>query len=192
MDTIQTVRIFSVFKYIIYFIVIVIVFSNFLIGFYEGKGMSENLLELGKTFFLSTLKLSEESQKIIDNGGVIILKDGFMNTFLYMFKTYASLISSILMIIFWINSFAWIIGRSPFSDTGNVFRNIIMALFLFYIIQITAILSFEGLKGNIKGITGENSISFYLLLPFTCFKTFFFALKYILKPIVEFGNKINI
>jgi hypothetical protein len=179
------VRIFSI------LVIIIALLSNVILNMYNHEPFSKSVLEVGESFFLSTLKLSQESKKIIDNQGIIDLKTTFTYNSLNVLRIYSSLFTSIILIFFWIKIFAWLVSRSFISDTGSSFRNYFMAIIIFYMFQIVFILSYAGLNNNIQGLTGENSVSYYLSVPILCFKDLLFAMRYIIKPIAEYSSKLN-
>ena len=173
------------------FIVILFILANIVMIFIEKRDFSQTLFNVGETFFLSTKSLSASSLEIINKGGVIDVSKGFFSSLFLIFKTYSNLFLALLSVIFWINIIAWFIEHSPVSDTSNPFKTYLMAIVLFYFIQLVFILGYSGYKGEIKGLVGDNSVLYYIKLPLFAFWDFLKAIPYLFKPISQVCSQVG-
>lgn len=170
-------------KMIFIFYVLILVF-NFTAIAIEQRNIGTAVYETGKGFFLSTQKVSEMSQEIINNKGITITRDSFMSKV----AAYLSFLFAISSMFMGIKIIAFLIGISPWGNNANAFYNYSLAIIWSYFIQVFFLLGFYGMNNGIHGFSGTGSLTYYMSLPIMAFVNLVRAIPFVLTPVV---NKIN-
>jgi hypothetical protein len=181
----------KLFKYIIFCFLFAITVSHPLVIYYQTKQLDTALYDLAKIFFGSTATLAQESSKILAAGVAWNFSGNSIIGFFKSFWGLTALIASFGLILFWICIIKWLIKRTPFSSEDNKFVDNAWAFIIFYIFQVIYLLASAGLSHTLVGITGDNSVGYYLLLPFTSLLLFIKTIPILLEPLFKFAVKID-
>lgn len=145
----------------------------------ETKSLTPVIQEVGNNLLYSTLKISELSKSIIDNGGIYSPQNNFWDGIKYFLISFSSLFENLFLVFLWVSIFSWLIPYTGLSSADEKLKKLIFSLIIFFMFQIVVILITAGINHNINSF--EQGISL-MLIPFTCFIDLFRALPYILKP----------
>lgn len=155
----------EIFKYILYAIMIVALCVSTFVNAIQQKDAGLILYDIGNTFLLSTKTIYDNSQKILNNGFIDKGETKF-KTFLNTLYLYVKILAGIFVIFFWIKIIIWIIRHSPLSPHDSYFANITLALILFYVFQVVVLITNAAMTDTLSGLTGENSFSYFITMPF--------------------------
>lgn len=155
------------------------------LGMEEGS-IEPVFREIGNRILLVTRQLQIESQRIIDNQGVLYKEITNLSSFFAIAKQIGSLFVSAYTIFLWLKVLTLIMGYTPGSSTDQMFRNIMLALVVFFVFQSMFILGNNAIAKDIDCFAGcPKSVTGALLTPLNAFITFFRAVPYLLTPIKE-------
>lgn len=97
----------------------------------QQKDLGVTIKELAGEF-LNPLVEASESIKTVNTEETLGIWKNILN--------YWSIYYNLYIVFLWLKLLAWGFGRSPFSNESEVFRNILLGLITFYVIQIIYIL----------------------------------------------------
>jgi len=115
-----------------YLIIIVLFIQAISIGINNGGGV-EIIKSLGERFFNITYQLQINSLDIVNN-------NASFSGWLEFIKISWALFSSAYVIYLWLKLFYWAAGKSPISNESAGFGNILISVFLFYLLQVIYLL----------------------------------------------------
>ena len=142
----------------------------------ESGNPQDGIMDIGKRIALATNELQTESQSIIDKGEIYTEDTNLFSKFFLVFKVYFRMIMSILTIAAWIYVFYWISSKFIISNTSAPFPSILVALIIFFLLQILFLLGSMGL--GIIEITVKDAF----IIPIKAFYTFFKAIPLLFLP----------
>lgn len=154
-----------------------LVFINFLSIMIETHEVEQGLKYLGTTFFLTTQNIQDESQKIIDRGVIFPSEnERFLSNFWEFMKNFGNLFVSLVIVYGWI----WLLARFllffPLGDSSKIFAAWVLAILLFFLIQMVVITSFTDKS---------------MMTPFLAFKDLGKAIYISIKPLIMKANQYD-
>lgn len=152
-------------------IFMVILLGNALIITLQTHNPQAGLQDIGHRVFGSTQTLDSESQKIIQQGGVIFTGDTLPRKIWNFFLAYSGLAVALLSIYFWIQIFAWI-SEHTFIGRTHPIKNFIFGCVIFYLLEVLYILV----------LTDPPNRPAVLLLPLNALWHFAQSLPYLVTP----------
>lgn len=165
------------FIFTIMFIVFMIIFANAIVQSVQQRSFQPIVDDLGFRWLQTTFALEEESQTIIDQGGVYEANSGFFGSSGQAFFSISGTLGPILIIYVWIRVLMYIAARSPLSgDISQWGNHLAIAVTFFFFLQILILLLF-----------GHGGQSF--VIPFRAFWTFFKAIPFILSPMSAIAER---
>ena len=166
-----------------------LVFLSFLLisaGYksYQAHSIQPFFEDIGNRLILTSNTLYTESHAIVENNGITCSKDaGLLQYYICVFVTLSRFLLAIMTIYWWIYIFYWLYGHSPLSEPGQWFKNVALGAITYFGLEILALISIAGVNGNIAGWIGQNSITYYITVPFASLWEVVQALKTILLSI---------
>jgi hypothetical protein len=140
----------------------------------QEKDVGAGVEYLGNKFLYPTLTLGQESQSVIENGGIIFKQNSSAwDNLKVTVLTYSALFSSLFAIYVWFYILGWVVSHSMFSNTSNWAINHMLGLMFFF-----------GTQMILLAMNGK-SVS----IPFLCFYDFLRAIPYLISPFSEVGEK---
>jgi hypothetical protein len=173
--------IFSYIKIFSFMLLFAIIFASAIFQSIDQGSIKPLITEVGGNIVLTTTQLANESQKIINDGGVKTDKTGFGH-FWYIIVTYSTFIILLWMTYVWIKLFSKIWEKGPFSYEGNDFANIVMGFLIFMIFQILFGFVYGAMLGNLK--SADDAIK-VIYTPFYSLYLIFIAFYYIVNPALQ-------
>jgi len=168
-------------------IALIFIFANAVFQGIQEKSFEPVAKDIGNKFFLASKNLQVASQEIIDNKGVYNIEDYSLTKIWNVFYNSSNLLSSIIIIITWIQVFMFIYKKSFFSDESHWFNNFFFSLITFIIIEAIAILSMSAINHEINSY---KDVFLLISYPIISFYTFIKTMPYILSPVAERINDI--
>lgn len=172
---------FGFFSKLILIFFVLLLICNFFVVAYENKSLAPAIYETGKSFFIPTQKVSDMSQQIVDNKGIVITQD----TLFGKISAYLNFLFAITSMLLGIRTIAFLISLTPWGNSMNVFYNFSLAFVFSYFIQALSLIGYYASIGGISGLTGASGLFYYLGLPIMAFINLFKALPYVLVPVMH-------
>lgn len=137
---------------------------------------------VGGKIFLSLHDLKEESQRVIEKGGLYDGHAGKFHGIVDATVLFAGLALAVWIVLSWLRFFAKVWANGPFSFPGNPFANAFMGAFLYVVIYIIAALIIFGAIGQLNSFQKGIEV---VETPFVALGTFWQAAGVILQPLFE-------
>jgi hypothetical protein len=182
-DSIFTLK--NMLFYGLFIIIFIIVFLSAIYQSIDEHSFMPFVNKLGDSFLLTSKNLNEASLDVI-NGNVSFNTGSGILEFLSIFSRISL---AFYMMYIWIKFLMWICAHSFLSNNSNSFINFSLSMFFFICIEIIALLIFGAINNEIHTLSDATDL---LMLPFTCFKNLFFAVKQIVMPASQIIDKVNI
>jgi hypothetical protein len=158
----------------------------------EERDVSVVFLDLGTRFLAVTGSLAEESQKVIDNQGIYDSSKGFFAKIWDGLRNVAGLARAVIFLYIWIKVLGWLFGKSPWSNESQWFVNRSAGFAIFMVTQIVVVVVVAAVSGEITNYFGpEDSVRYYISLPFRSLYLFIQAVPYLLSPIAGVADTIT-
>jgi hypothetical protein len=167
---------FKMLKIFVLILLFGLIFINFIVIVVQEHSVEKGVKYLGYNFLLTTEKLQDESQKIIDRGVIFPNEGSFVHNLWEFLKNFWGLFSAFVIIYGWMWVLAQLFLWFPLADSSKQFSAWIIAIIVFFLLQMLAI-----------AIMTDKSI----MTPFTAFKDFFKAILVAIQPLSQQGTTID-
>ncbi len=140
-----------------------------IVNSYLDGGLVETFNYAGGELATPTFQINEQSQEIIQQGGIYPDNGSFFNNIWIMFKSYGALIFAIFNLYIWLRFYKFVALIIFTGDSSRVTSNWLIALAFFFLLQII----FIGFFHTELGLEG-------IVIPFVAFYNLFKSLPYLL------------
>ena len=171
--------------YGLFSIVFIVVFLSAIYQSIDERSFMPFVNKLGDSFLLTSKNLNDASLDIINGNVSFDTATGWLD-FLAIFSNISL---AFYMMFIWIKFLMWLCAHSFLSNNSNSFINFSLSMFFFICLEIIFLLIFGAINHEINTLQDATEL---LMLPFTCFKNFFFAVKQIVMPASTIIDKVNI
>lgn len=165
------------FSFTILFVIFLIIFTNAIVESVQQRSFQPMIDDVAFRWVQTTFALQEESQIIIDQGGVYEPNQGFFRSAWQTFSSLSGVLGPIFIIYIWIKILMWGAAHSPLSgDISQWWNHVAIAVSFFFIFQVIFLLLF-----------GHGIQAF--AIPFIAFWTFLKAIPFIISPIANVAER---
>lgn len=149
-------------SFLFYFAFVLIMLLNAVVISYKANDITPGIAYLGQKWLLATEEINQNSVNILERGEILGENNGFFKTFWFFLKNFWGIIEAVFIALIWLQVLTWILWHFPIMDESKRFSAFIIALFVFFGLQVLFIRVFT-----------EESLMFPFLAIFNLFRAFF-------------------
>jgi len=165
-------RFFGIFRnfrtFLVFFIFGLILINSIIISV-EARDIEPGVKYLGGKFIFATEKLNNDSQQIIDGGGVWVKDNNFIINIWNFIKVFFNIFSTLFIIYIWIKILSYGVKKVILQDESKTTASFVVAILFFFGLQMIFTIAFT-----------EKS----MMMPLQSFVNFGRAIPFIVKPAV--------
>lgn len=150
-----------------------IILINTIVIIAQEKDIEPGFEYLGNKFLFSTKMLYDESNKIIDQGGIYSTDMSFFESSWELIKSLWNFMSAFFIIFMWLKILAWFCREVILGDSAKNGPSFTMALIFFLLFQIAV---------------AANSDNYEMMMPINAFVDFVKAIPYVVSPLAEIAD----
>ena len=161
-------------KYFLLFFIFFIMIMNAVIISVQNRDLGEGVQYLGKEFLLSTERLGELSQNVIDEEGIWSNSNGFFKNIWHVICYFWNVFKYLIIIYFWLKVLSWFILKIGIWDDSKTSVAFELAILIFILTQMLFV-----------GFYTDKPI----MTPILCFWQFIKSVPFVFKPIMNITDK---